>query len=690
MKNWQASVTLATVLLTSVTSAQQSARVDVEVQLKAALQKELVDGDLKGAIEMYKTIVANAGANRTVAAKALLAMGQSYEKLGNAEARNAYDRLVRDYADQRDVAAQGRARLAALGDATPRTKATGLTTRQVWAQPNTDVQGGVSFDGRYLSYVDHETGDLAIRDLGTRENRRLTSTGSSSGGDEFAEISTFSPDARQIVYAWSNKDGFYELRLVGRDGGQPRVLSRNEDVRYLQPFDWSPDGKHIAAVFSGRSRTNQIVLVSVADGSVRVLKTLDWRFPGKMAFSPDGRLLAYDFPPLDDAAERDLFVLATDGSREVPLVKHPANDFLLGWFPEGDRVLFASDRSGTNGAWAIRVADGKPQGEAELLKPDIGGMTGIGFTKSGEYYYGQTADMPDVYIATLDSATGRVVDGPAPIRVRYAEQKLSAAYSADGEQLAYLVQRPPSWRLSFTSMSILTLKTGQVRDIPLKVSYAFRLSWMPDGRSLLVGAIDLKGRSGVFRLDLSTGDIQPIVPGATIATVSPDGGTLFYEIGPSGPAVVMRDLGTGQENVIYPHAAATIAVSPDGRWLALQGPIPSADGKPASRAIVLVPKSGGEPRVLWRLDSTEASGHNRLAWSRDSKFVLSVGAGDELWREPVDGGTPQKLGVTVPGVTRLSMHPDGRRLAISAGSRKVEVWAMENFLPKAGSPIRPK
>ena len=53
-----------------------------DVQLKAAIYKETVDGDLKGAIELYRKI--SHGADRAVAARALVRMGQCYEKLGDA------------------------------------------------------------------------------------------------------------------------------------------------------------------------------------------------------------------------------------------------------------------------------------------------------------------------------------------------------------------------------------------------------------------------------------------------------------------------------------------------------------------------------------------------------------------------------------------------------------------------------
>src|SRR5512140_9763 len=80
-----------------------------DVLFERAVQKETADGDLKGAIEMYRKLAA--GANRAVAAKALIRMGQCYEKLGDADARKAYERVVREFADQKDAVAEARRRL---------------------------------------------------------------------------------------------------------------------------------------------------------------------------------------------------------------------------------------------------------------------------------------------------------------------------------------------------------------------------------------------------------------------------------------------------------------------------------------------------------------------------------------------------------------------------------------------------
>src|SRR3989304_4924829 len=117
-------------LLATVTllAAAQSDR--AEVMLEAARKKEIVDGDLKAAIELYKAVVAKAGSNRPVAAKALLEMGQAHEKLGQGEARKIYERIVTSYADQQEPAAGARVRLASLGPPSP--TAPTLAAKRVW------------------------------------------------------------------------------------------------------------------------------------------------------------------------------------------------------------------------------------------------------------------------------------------------------------------------------------------------------------------------------------------------------------------------------------------------------------------------------------------------------------------------------------------------------------------------------
>jgi hypothetical protein len=84
----------------------------VESQLQAAIHREIVLGDLTGAMEQYKTIMSAPVRSRAVEARALFQMGQCLEKSGRrAEARNTYTRVVKEFADQADSAAPARSRL---------------------------------------------------------------------------------------------------------------------------------------------------------------------------------------------------------------------------------------------------------------------------------------------------------------------------------------------------------------------------------------------------------------------------------------------------------------------------------------------------------------------------------------------------------------------------------------------------
>ncbi len=92
-------------------AAQKDAHTDK--QLQAAMHKEMVDGDLKGAIEEYRVIATREATPRGIVAQALARMADCYRKLGDSQAREIYQRLVLEFADQ-PVAREGRERLGAL------------------------------------------------------------------------------------------------------------------------------------------------------------------------------------------------------------------------------------------------------------------------------------------------------------------------------------------------------------------------------------------------------------------------------------------------------------------------------------------------------------------------------------------------------------------------------------------------
>ena len=167
---------VATLLSAGLPMAGAQNAAQAEKLFASAQRKATIDGDLTGAIEEYKKVVAAAGGNRALAAQALLRMAECYQKLGDIEARAIYLRLVQDYVDQTEVFALARTRLGG------RTAAAGVRgDRTIWAGSDADGFGTVSPDGRYLTYTDWKNGAaLMLRDLATGTSVRLTSAGALS------------------------------------------------------------------------------------------------------------------------------------------------------------------------------------------------------------------------------------------------------------------------------------------------------------------------------------------------------------------------------------------------------------------------------------------------------------------------------------------------------------------------------
>jgi len=679
------------------------------------LVQERVKGDLDEAIKIYERILKEFPKDRPVAAKAQLHIGLCYEKLGLKEAQKAYQKVVDSYPEQAEAVKLANEKLSLLlrAEAVIREEDKEFNIRKVWAGPHVDFHGAPSPDGRFLSYVDWEAGDsgnndLAIYELATGKKRRLTDNASWYESDEykFALSSVWSPDGKQIAYQWSLKVG-HELCVIGLDGSKPRILYSAEGNEWLSPYDWTPDGRQILACVTGKDEKNKIVLVSVADGSVRVLKTLDkyygnrhssWYAPEGMSFSPDGRYIVYDYPQKEDS--HDISLISTDGSREIPLVEHPANDHVLGWAPDGRNILFASDRTGNHDTWVIRVTDGKPQGTPELVKPDI--ERAMGFTRDGSFYYGSGGDkIRDVYIAKLDPETGEILVPPYEAINRFIGSNSLPDYSPDGKYLAYISKRPPlKMHTSLPIGNVLcirSLETGEERAFRPEInSFGFPL-WSPDSRSIMVVNWEDDDKHMVFyRIGAQTGEVKLVVMsevhGIRAHEWCADGKSIFLVRSNRDKGfcqIVVRDIESGAETELYRGGQSdmfTISASPDGQWLAF------LNWTRETREMILrvIPATGGEPREIHRFDQ-ENYVFTIHTWTADGKYILmpkfrppKADGKWDLWRIPVEDGEPQNFGFEMASIWQLSAHPDGRHIAFcTTTSRPTEVWVMENFLPKS-------
>jgi len=666
-----ATVATAGVIAQPTPAGDGSAAVD----LKIATNRELVDGDLDAAVARYREIAARYRQTApAVAASALVRMGRAYEKLGSPEARRTYEAIVRDFPAERDAVNTAHARLGSLSMAP-------LKTERVLER--SDGISRVSPDGRFIVRED-ESENVALYEIATGQSRSLTSDGVPTDPEHRYPIGyAFSRDGKQLAYTWYvEKDDHAMLRIVATAEGTkkpPHTVYDAGDTEFL-PSDWSPDGQLIAGILRRPDKVAQIGTLDIGKGRFRSLKTVDWSRVGGLRFSSDSKFLAYHRAENNMSFERDVFVIAVDGSSERPIAPSPADDTVLEWTPDGTHLLIASNRGGSTSIWSAGV-NGAAAGSVNLVRSDVGVIASVGPATDGTLFYNLRPSSANIYTAQFDFATGQLASRPVRALQQFKGANTGGAWSPDGTRLAFVSRREIGSRFA---VPILSLKTGEIeRELTPELSYGGSGQWSPDGSRFLVRGAELKGRDGILTVDATSGDTTFLVGADVCSGVpywAPDGKSFFcfdgQETAPEKAHIVQVDLTTRSVLRRYssPHQGA--GVSSDGRYILL-GDVSVLDLR-SGQIRSLLPPANGQPRV---------ANFYSLTWVPDGRSVVFSGQlnGDQgMWLVPLDGTAPHKIRVDVPfeGIVAMRFNPKTTQVVFSPANpnSSLEMWKLENLL----------
>ena len=383
---------------------------------------------------------------------------------------------------------------------------------------------------------------------------------------------------------------------------------------------------------------------------------------------------------------------------------HDADDYALGWTPNGETLLFASNRSGSFGIWSIAVEDGKPQGKPELLRPHVGEIKSAGFDDGGTLYYTLESKPTNAHLASIDPRTGKVNGQPRLLTNRFSGSNDWAAWSPDGNQTAYRSWQGPSDQ-SGMRISIRSVETGVERDLVPQLAEFSRFRWHGDGRSLLVmGRPRTEPTLGLYRVDAQTGETTLLLAEATfgITDWTKNGEEVILQLREPS-RFVKRNLKIGSDKEIYelPEEDRRMfsgGLSPDGTMLMV-----ARQGEDYT-SLNIVSIASGETRELHRAETSTWFMDHRLglyAWSPDGRHIYMVLRGQgRLIRVPVEDGEAVETGLirevwsgglseeeldthSFSALSALSVSPDGKQISLSV-QEKLEfgLWAMENFLPQ--------
>jgi hypothetical protein len=561
----------------------------------------------------------------------------------------------------------------------------------------------ISADGRFLVTFTQPYGrgtkeapsQVEIHDLGARTAIVLQG-GTSPAGTPGRPAAVFSPDARRVAYSWLDErlsgTGMLQVIEVASEATPRTLIPADASDIGIVPHGWSPDGRSILVLIHGpsdrlTSDPTSIGWVSVADGTVRTIKTLEpWR-GGNDAYprlSPDGRWIAYSAVAREGATERHIYLMDAEGRSARALAALPGSCTSPVWTADSGNVVFRHVQGEQRGLYAVSVAAGGGPGAAPVrLTPQFDGEP-IRITASGALLYRTYGGGTIGLLVERGPEGGRVVQEFSGYGTVWRENRL-VFIRGDREVV------------------VRSLDTGSERAYPHTFLPIFAPRVLRDGSAAIVyvfpGADNGRPGGSFYRVDFASGEFKRLFGKDTahrmrsnVGVVSHDDRTLYLGVFADSPpgwsGVVGVDLATGDEGRFVPLpdprlAGGGMALSPDGTTLAIQ----ALDGR------IVTMRLDGEGFREVHGPSPGGGWRDVMQWSPDGRsiiFATRSAPTSSTWRlvrVAASGGPPEAYGVESSRLPRegqltsMDLSPDGLHVAIGLRTKATfDVRALDRVM----------
>ncbi len=358
------------------------------------------------------------------------------------------------------------------------------------------------------------------------------------------------------------------------------------------------------------------------------------------AFSPDGSLIAFTG---EYDGNTDVYVIPATGGVPKRLTYHPAPDGVLGWTPDGSRILFGSGRDTSN---------------------------------------------PTPKLFTISKDGGPATALPLPMGSQ-------GSYNAEGTRLAYcpLVQWEPAWKRYRGGQTmpiwLADLATSHIEKLPRNNSNDFCPMWV--GNTVYFIS-DRNGPMTLFAFDTGTKHVRQIVKndGLDIKWASAAQDAIVYE---QFGALHLYDIATGKTKPIPVTLSADLPevrprYEPVGDRLANFGISPTGARVTieARGEILTVPAEKGSVR---NITNTPGTMERNPAWSPDGKSIayFSDETGEYALhiRSQNGEGAVKKISLGSPGSFFYDpvWSPDSKKIAYT--DKRLNFWYVD---VEKGTPVK--
>lgn len=403
--------------------------------------------------------------------------------------------------------------------------------------PDGSIVYSAAWEGGENQLYMSRTDDPGSRELGIKDAELLSI---SKNGEMAIRLNT-------QFYSGYARSG--TLARVPLSGGTPREVLDN-----VQDADWSANGENMAIVHYVPE--NNHWRLEYPAGKVLV-DSINWMSHPKI--SPDGKWIAFaDHENADGDDEGSLAVISSDGKeKERKLSSGWTSLQGILWSPGSDEIWFTSTNTGSasnpravslagklrtitnvpGGMWLEDARNGTVLTVTNHTRLDIRGK-GPGATEERELGWFGWSELRDI------SADGRKVlfeeegDGGGPNYTVFLRDTDGSPPARLGEGVAGAISPDGKWVITRPTkdgaLSLVPTGAGESKPITHDaVSYGV-IRYMPDGKHVVATGIEAGHGGRDYLIDVSTGDSKPITPeGIAGIAISPDGKNIAVR-GPDG------------------------------------------------------------------------------------------------------------------------------------------------------------
>jgi Tol biopolymer transport system component/DNA-binding winged helix-turn-helix (wHTH) protein len=443
--------------------------------------------------------------------------------------------------------------------------AAGGLERRLTTSADSGMAWGPGCETLAVSDRESPSGPVAIFlvDVATGERRNVSLPESSTLEDRWP---AFSPDGKKVAFA-RNATTVTELYVVPVEGGTPeRVLGPLETGRNLTGLAWSPDGDHLIfalgrlglfATHASERDAVSYVRLDIAGTDVSQLSVIKDPITGQMNLAYGHERSNWDIwgSSLDEGGIEPIAIQASTRSDSSPAVS-----------PDGHRLAFSSQRSGTPEIWWSDADGSRP---FRLTHFEEGSAGTPQWSQDGRKI---------AFDATLNGNRDIYIVGDDGTELRRLTEHSSSdgqpSWSHDGDWIYFMSDRSGS-------RQIWKAPSAGGAAVQLTRDGGYQAFESPDGTTVYYAK--RQQDRGVWSVPAHGGREQPVVDGArqNLWAVAADG-IYFFDVDDAAPALfdftrsypvkkfTFEDGRISTVAVIktdLPSNLPSFGLSQDGRWL---------------------------------------------------------------------------------------------------------------------------